>query len=53
MLDVEVNHHIILLYFREGLSLRKIAQQVRISRDTVKARVEAYERFKSCPDLNF
>lgn len=49
MLDVEVNHQIILLYFREGLSLRKIAQQLRISRDTVKARVDAYERFKSLP----
>jgi transposase len=49
MLDVEVNHQIILLYFREGLSLRKIAQQLRISRDTVKARVVAYERFKSQP----
>lgn len=49
MLDVEVNHQIILLYFREGLSLRKIAQQLRISRDTVKARVDAYERFKTLP----
>jgi transposase len=49
MLDVEVNHQIILLYFREGLSLRKIAQQLRISRDTVKARVDAYERFKALP----
>ncbi len=49
MLDVEVNHQIILLYFREGLSLRKIAQQLRISRDTVKARIDAYERFKSLP----
>ena len=49
MLDVEVNHQIIVLYYREGLSLRKIAQQLRISRDTVKARVEAHERFKSLP----
>jgi transposase len=49
MLDVEVNHQIILLYFREGLSLRKIAQQLRISRDTVKARIVAYERFKTQP----
>lgn len=49
MLDVETNHQIILLYFREGLSLRKIAQQLRISRDTVKARIVAYERFKSQP----
>jgi hypothetical protein len=49
MLDVETNHQIILLYFREGLSLRKIAQQLRISRDTVKARIVAYERFKTQP----
>jgi len=49
MLDVETNHQIILLYFREGLSLRKIAKQLRISRDTVKARIVAYERFKSQP----
>jgi hypothetical protein len=49
MLDVETNHQIILLYFREGLSLRKIAQKLRISWDTVKARIVTYERFKSQP----
>jgi transposase len=47
MLDVETNHQIILLYFKEGLSQRKIAQQLKISRKTVKARVVEYERFKS------
>jgi len=46
MLDVETNHQIILLYFKEGLSQRKIAQQLKISRKTVKARVVEYERFK-------
>ena len=49
MLEVETNHQIILLYFREGLSLRAIARQLKISRDTVKARIVAYERFKSQP----
>lgn len=49
MLDVETNHQIILLYFREGLSLRKIANQLKISRKTVKARITEYERFKSKP----
>lgn len=49
MLDVETNHEIILLYFREGLSLRAISRQLKISRDTVKARIVAYERFKSQP----
>ena len=47
MLDVETNHQIILLYFKEGLSQRKIAQQLRISRKTIKARIAQYERFKS------
>lgn len=47
MLDVETNHQIILLYFKEGLSQRKIAQTLKISRKTVKARVAEYERFKS------
>ena len=49
MLDVETNHQIILLYFKEGLSQRKIAKQLKISRVTVKARVSEYERFKSQP----
>jgi hypothetical protein len=47
MLDVETNHQIILLYFKEGLSQRKIARHLKISRKTVKARVVEYERFKS------
>ncbi|HUP13523.1 MAG TPA: sigma factor-like helix-turn-helix DNA-binding protein [Niastella sp.] len=47
MLDVETNHQIILLYFKEGLSLRKIARHLSISRDTVKARVVEYEQFKA------
>jgi transposase len=47
MLDVETNHQIILLYFKEGLSQRKIAQQLKISRKTVKARVAEYQLFKS------
>lgn len=47
MLDVETNHQIILLYFKEGLSQRKIAGRLKISRKTVKARIAEYERFKS------
>ena len=50
MLDVETNHQIILLYFKEGLSLRKIARQLSISRDTVKARIVEYEQFKAAVD---
>jgi transposase len=49
MLEVETNHQIILLYYREGLSQRKIAKQLNIHRDTVKARIEQYERFKAAP----
>lgn len=49
MLVVETNHQIILLYFREGLSMRKIAKQLNICRASVKARIVEYERFKSQP----
>ena len=49
MLDVETNHQIILLYFREGLSLRKIAQKLKIHRDTVKRHIGQYEEFKAAP----
>lgn len=49
MLEVETNHQIILLYFREGLSLRKIAKKLKIHRDTVKARIDQYEQFKASP----
>jgi hypothetical protein len=49
MLEVETNHQIILLYFREGLSLRKIAKQLKIHRDTVKRHIAQYEQFKAAP----
>ena len=49
MLEVETNHQIVLLYFREGLSLRKIAKKLKIHRDTVKARIDEYEQFKASP----
>ena len=49
MLDVESNHQIILLYFREGLSIRKIAKKLHVCRKTVKDRIVEYERFKSEP----
>lgn len=49
MLVVETNHQIILLYFREGLSMRKIVKQFNICRASVKARIVEYERFKSKP----
>jgi hypothetical protein len=49
MLEVETNHQIILLYYREGLSQRKIAKQLKIHRDTVKTRIEQYEQFKAAP----
>lgn len=49
MLKVETNHQIILLFFREGLSIRKIARKLRIHRDTVKARIDEYVRFKASP----
>lgn len=49
MLEVEINHQIILLFYREGLSLRKIAKKLNIHRDTVKARIDQYEEFKASP----
>ncbi len=49
MLEVETNHQIILLYFREGLSLRKIAKKLRIHRDTVKRHITQYQQFKGSP----
>lgn len=49
MLEVETNHQIILLFFREGLSIRKIAKKLKIHRSTVKARIDQYEEFKASP----
>jgi len=49
MLEVETNHQIILLYYREGLSQRKIAKQLHIHRDTVRERIAQYELFKLSP----
>ena len=49
MLEVETNHQIVLLFYREGLSLRKIAKKLKIHRRTVKARIDQYEQFKASP----
>lgn len=49
MLEVETNHQIILLFYREGLSQRQIAKQLNVHRRTVKARIEQYEQFKAAP----
>jgi len=49
MLKVETNHQIILLFYREGLSIRQIAKRLTIHRDTVKSRIDEYERFKASP----
>lgn len=49
MLEVETTHQIILLYFREGQSIRKIAKNLKLNRRTVAARIREYEQFKSSP----
>ena len=49
MLQVETNHQIILLYFREGLSIRKIAKKLKINFRTVAGRIKEYEEFKASP----
>jgi len=46
MLDVETTHQIIFMHFVEGLSVRKIAQKLKIHRKTVTSRIEQYNRFK-------
>ncbi|WP_170827276.1 helix-turn-helix domain-containing protein [Arcticibacter eurypsychrophilus] len=46
---METNHQIILLYYREGLSQRKIAKKLHIHRLTVRYRIAEYELFKSSP----
>jgi transposase/cation transport regulator ChaB len=52
MLEVETNHQIILLYYREGLSIRKIARQLELHRNTVKERIAQYARFKTAPETD-
>jgi transposase-like protein len=47
MLEVETNHQIILLYYRERLSIRRIAKQLDLHRNTVKARIDLHERYRS------
>ncbi len=49
MLKVETNHQVILLFLREGLSIRKIARKLKINRRTVAARIKECEAFKSSP----
>lgn len=47
MLDVERTHQIILMHFVEGLSERKIAEKLKIHRNTVSSRIEEYKEFKN------
>lgn len=49
MLKVEINHQIILMFYREGLSQREIAKELKIHRRTVKARIDQYDQFKASP----
>lgn len=49
MLKVDTNHQIILLFYREGLSIRKISKKLKVHRRTVKARLDQYEQFKASP----
>jgi transposase-like protein len=49
MLQLETSHQIILLFYREGLSIRSIAKQLNIHRKTVKARIDQHEQYKSAP----
>src|SRR5674476_725598 len=49
MLEVETNHQIILLFFKEGLSIRSISKKLKINRRTVSIRIREYEQFKAAP----
>jgi hypothetical protein len=49
MLEVETNHKIILLFFDECLSIRKIAKKLKINARTVSSRIKEYEQFKASP----
>jgi hypothetical protein len=49
MLKVETSHQIVLLFFREGLSIRKIAKKLKINARTVASRIKEYEDFKASP----
>jgi hypothetical protein len=49
MLEMATNHQIILLFFREGLSIRKIAKKLKLNARTVAARIREYEQFKASP----
>jgi hypothetical protein len=49
MLEVETNHQIILLFFKEGLSIRSISKKLKINRRTVSIRIRQYEQFKASP----
>ncbi len=47
MLEVDINHRIILMYFREHLSLRQISKQLHINRKTVTLRIKEYKEFQT------
>ena len=49
MLQLETNHQIILLYYRQGLPIRKIASRLNTHRKTVKDRIDQHERYKTAP----
>ena len=51
MLVVETNHQIILLYFREGLSMRKIVKQFNICRASVKLQTYYPEHYNTLQSL--
>lgn len=49
MLQLETNHQIILLNYRQDLPIRKIASRLNIHRKTVKDRIDQHERYKTAP----
>lgn len=49
MIEVDISHKILLLYFKEGLSRREIARRLKVNRKTVSSRIEQYQHFQNTP----
>ena len=52
MLQVQTNHQIVLLHFREGLSSRKIAKKLKINFLAVAGLIREFEEFKVSPIID-
>lgn len=49
MIDVDISQKILLLHFKEGLSIREIARRLKINRKTVRSRIVQYQALQATP----